>query len=107
VEVNARLEPDQPSSRWHIAVRRAGEHAPLTIRFPRLLEVAGQPQERLAVPEWLGKEAANPRALLRGNGREARRFEWPYPGLLSLQCLALSAQDGPGSTPRATTPRVS
>lgn len=95
VEVTVRLDPDEPASRWRLAVTRIGRCVPVSIRFPRLFDVPEQPGERLAVPEWLGKEAMNPRVLLRG-GSAPRRLEWPYPGLLSMQCLALSAATGPG-----------
>lgn len=96
VEVTASLERAQPLSRWRIAVHNSGGQAIELIRFPRLLNIPEQSGERLAVPFWLGQEAENPRALLRGSGANPKRFAWPYPGHLSLQCLALSAAEGAG-----------
>ena len=39
--------------------------------------------------------AENPRGFLSDSGK-ARRMEWAYPGLLSLQCIALYRESGPG-----------
>lgn len=96
VEVTATLERSQPASHWRIAVHNSGGQAVQLIRFPRLLNVAEQAGERLAVPAWLGQETDQPRTLLRGSSAKPRRFEWAYPGHLSLQCLALSVADGAG-----------
>lgn len=95
VEVTIQLEPGASSSRWHLSLPGLGGNVPLRIRFPRLWNVPEQADEHLAVPEWMGKQAANPRTLLRG-AEGPRRFEWAYPGLLSMQCVALSAASGPG-----------
>ncbi len=56
------------------------------------MDLPPRTNEFLAVPEWMGQLAANPRAMLTNGAR----WEWDYPGLLSLQCLALYPQDGPG-----------
>jgi hypothetical protein len=96
IEVSVRLEADRPLSRWRLAAQNIGGLTPQAVRFPRVLNIPEQAQERLAVPAWLGQEAENPRALLRTDAGKAKRLAWSYPGLLSLQCLALSAADGPG-----------
>lgn len=92
VTVTVRVEADQPLSRWRITVHNTSGLALATVRFPRLLNLPEQTRERLAVPVWVGQQAENSRALLRGN----KRLEWHYPGILSLQCLALANDDGPG-----------
>lgn len=96
VEVTVRMETNQALSRWQIAVRNTGGLLPKTLKFPRLLEVPVQPNEHLAVPVWLGQQAENPRALLRGENGAPKRFEWRYPGHLALQCLALTSEGGTG-----------
>lgn len=90
VEVVVHLDPHQALSRWQIALHNLNGPPPRLIRFPRLLEVPEQPGERLAVPVWLGQQAEHPRTLLNGPDGKSRRREWSYPGLLSLQCLALA-----------------
>lgn len=95
VEVTVCMARGEAESRWRLAVRNTEGHAIRAIRFPRLLNLAERAGERLAVPSWLGQEAEHPRTLL-GSGGKPARLEWPYPGHLSLQCLALSASGGPG-----------
>ena len=89
VEVMVRLDTHQSLSRWQISLHNLEGQNPALIRFPRLLEVPEQSGERLAVPVWLGQQAENPRALLRDANGNSKRLTWHYPGLLSLQCLAL------------------
>jgi hypothetical protein len=96
VEVTVTLERNQPASHWRIAVHHTGGQVIQVIRFPRVLNVPEQAGERLAVPAWLGQETDQPRTLLRGSGAKPRRFEWAYPGHLSLQCIALSAANRAG-----------
>jgi hypothetical protein len=66
------------------------------VRFPRLGAIARQEAEVLAVPHWMGEKITQPRQLLSPASGNARRREFPYPGLLSLQCLALYRENGPG-----------
>ncbi len=96
VQVTMRLDAHQALSRWQIALDHLNGHRPGLIRFPRLLNVPEQPGERLAVPVWLGQQAGNPRALLNGTDGKSKRLEWAYPGLLSMQCLALARDSGAG-----------
>lgn len=96
VEVTVRLDPTRALSRWQIQVDNPGGQPPRLIRFPRLLDIPEQPRERLAVPAWVGQQAENPRALLRGGTGAPGRREWSYPGLLSMQCLALTSEGGVG-----------
>ena len=96
VEVTVRMDINQSLSRWQIAVRNTGGLTPKTLKFPRLFEVPAQPNERLAVPVWLGQQAENPRALLHTESGAPKRLEWRYPGHLALQCLALTSDGGAG-----------
>ncbi len=105
VEVTVRVDPNQALSHWQIQVNHTGGPPPRLIRFPRLLNIPEQPREHLAVPVWLGQQAENPRALLRGENSAPKRWEWSYPGLLSMQCLALTSDGGMGFGP-TKTPRA-
>jgi hypothetical protein len=96
VTVTVQLDAQAPRSRWQIEVHHPAGLALDRIRFPRLLNLPEQAGERLAVPAWLGQETGSARAWLRGEAATPRRLEWPYPGLLSLQCLALSNPHSPG-----------
>lgn len=96
VAVTVRFDLDQPLSRWQIALQNCDGLPLKAIRFPRLLNLREQSGEQLAVPLWVGQQAENPRQMLRTAKGEPKRLEWNYPGLLSLQCLAVANRDGPG-----------
>ncbi len=92
VRATATLDDNAPMSRWRIAVEGLGKLSPAAIRFPRIANIAPQEDETLAVPVWMGERTTRARELLNGTGR----FEWEYPGMLSMQCLALYRNNGPG-----------
>lgn len=102
-----RLRRDNPTSEWHIELEGVTSINIASIRFPRVMGIASQPNEKLAVPVWMGQLASYPRTLLwKSSARivqdwdvyeaASHRWEWPYPGTLSLQCLALYQHRGPG-----------
>ena len=44
----------------------------------------------------MGEVLARPRQALAGPSGNGQRLAWDYPGRLSLQCVALTATEGPG-----------
>jgi len=96
VEVTVDLDADAPMSQWGIAVTKPAGMALRQIRFPRVLGIRRQEDERLAVPAWLGQLATDPRTLLGGKDGRGRRLAWDYPGRMALQCLAYYGEDGNG-----------
>ena len=96
VEVVVRLEPGQPMSRWELGVTGLGDLGIRQVRFPRIVNIPRQENERLAVPVWMGQQTAEPRRIFAGENKAGRWEQWAYPGLLSMQCLAFYQQDGPG-----------
>src|SRR5262249_20582576 len=88
-------EKNRPISVWTISVEGLAGSIPGRVHFPRLPKISRQEKEMLAVPVWLGQQTADARKLL-SSPDHAQRFEYPYPGQLSLQCLAFYQQDGPG-----------
>lgn len=90
------LDVAQPESRWRMAISGSGALALQAVHFPRIGNVASQGPEVLAVPYWMGEQTRRARQLLNGSDGSARRLEWSYPGILSLQCLALCQELGPG-----------
>jgi hypothetical protein len=96
VEVVVRLERGQSMSRWELAVNGLGGLGVGQVRFPRIVNIPRQENERLAVPVWMGEQLAEPRRFFAGEGKGAQRQQWTYPGILSMQCLAFYRQDGPG-----------
>lgn len=96
VEVAVRLDPRLALSRWQISLHNLSGQTPRLIRFPRVLEVTEQPGDRLAVPVWLGEQSEKPGARLHDANGNSKRLTWHYPGLLSLQCLALANRGSAG-----------
>lgn len=95
VTVTVSFPEDAAEGRWRIAVRGLGALRPSAIRFPRVSHIRPQQGEVLAVPAWMGEKTTRARELL-CTSPEPQRREWHYPGLLSMQCLALYGSDGPG-----------
>ena len=96
VEVDLRLDEQVPDSTWELAIRRPGGLSVDEIHFPIVSGIAPQQGEMLAIPHWMGETRAEPRKLLAGADGKGRRLQWPYPGHLSLQCLAWYRDRGPG-----------
>ena len=90
VTASFRLHKDTPMSEWNIALEGLGKTRIERLRFPRILGIPHLDKGRLAVPKWMGELAKNPRHVL------SRRREWSYPGMLSMQCVALYQDNGPG-----------
>lgn len=96
VEVDVRLDDRVPDSIWELAIRSPGDLSVEEIRFPIVSGITSQEDEILAVPHWMGEMRAEPRKMLAGADGKGRRLQWPYPGHLSLQCLAYYRSGGPG-----------
>ncbi len=89
------VERKRPLSAWNISVDGFAGLPGSRVHFPRVPQISRQENERLAVPVWLGQETSDPRRLFSSPG-QGKRMEWPYPGQISLQCLAFYAEGGPG-----------
>ncbi len=94
VEVMVSLQQRAALSRWTLKIQKPQDCLLKKVCFPRLHNISWQDNEYLAVPEWTGLLAANPRAMLCAG--EGRRVGWSYPGMLSMQCAAYYARDGSG-----------
>src|SRR5207249_2836592 len=96
VQVLIQLDKKLPMSQWGISLDGLGECVLRKVRFPRVLKIPPQENERLAVPVWMGQQTTNVRQVFSGSDGRGHRTEWAYPGQLSLQCLAFYQQQGPG-----------
>jgi hypothetical protein len=94
VTVRIRASASGATSRWRIALDGLGGRRLRDVRFP-LIAVARQEAETLAVPIWMGERCRRARELLHAGGGLGR-WEWEYPGLLSMQCAAVYREGGPG-----------
>jgi len=96
VTATIKLDSSFPTSRWRIAVEGLGNQKPRRIIYPRIGSIAPQVDETLAVPQWIGEATTRAREILNPDGNPGGRREWEYPGLLSMQFLALYGGEGPG-----------
>ena len=94
VEATVELEDATPTSRWEVSVERPAGLGLRRVHFPRVFGLVRQEDERLAVPMWLGQQAADPRSLLCGENGRARQLD--YPSRLSMQCVAYYRMGGSG-----------
>ncbi len=90
------LDAKEPTSNWSISISKPGELHVEKVRYPRISGITKQLDERLAAPIWMGQITKIPREIITGPGNALKRLEWPYPGSMSLQCLAFYKENGPG-----------
>lgn len=91
VTVTVRLREQEALSDWHLAVEGTnGDQVP-GIVFPQIGGLQNTTGTNLAVPNWMGELLANPGEQLKKPGA---KFEWFYPGHLSMQLVALYDQRG-------------
>ncbi len=95
VVVDAEVDAATAVSHWCIAIDGLGELRMVDVRFPRVGGFARQEAETLTVPIWIGQKTDKARTLLNA-GNKARRLEWTYPGILSMQWLAFCGGGGLG-----------
>jgi hypothetical protein len=90
------LNAKEPTSTWTISISKPGELQVEKVHFPRISGITKQTDERLAAPIWMGEMTKIPREVINGPSNALKRLEWPYPGTMSLQCLAFYKENGPG-----------
>ena len=96
VTVRIALEKDKPFSSWQISVEGIKGKQIKRIVFPRITGIKNSEDQFLAVPVWTGRLIKNPAAELLKNPAKEKKYEWGYPGLMSLQCMALYSSDQSG-----------
>lgn len=91
------LDSTAPMSYWRITVENAGDYTLNAVHFPRITNVAPQQDEILAVPLWMGQKTSQARAMLATpTDQPPKRFQWDYPGHVSMQCMTVYREGGPG-----------
>jgi len=92
VVVTVRATGSDAMTGWSIALEGLDSLGVERMRFPRITGIPSLgADEALAVPRWMGQLARDARAQFVGRNGGGRRQEWPYPGTLSIQMLALYA----------------
>ena len=83
------LDENKPLSYWKISLEGTEGKKVNRVVFPKISGIRDLDDEYLAVPTWMGGLIKDPRTQLSNPSRRGRKYEWSYPGPLSLQCLAL------------------
>ncbi len=90
VTVTVSVRGNTPLSAWNIVVEGLGALGVEEVRFPRVTGILPLGSgEELAVPRWMGQLSRDPAKQFVDRNGAGRRQEWPYPGTLSMQALAL------------------
>jgi hypothetical protein len=84
-----KLNEDKPLSSWKITVEGIKDEQLSRVVFPIISGIKNLGDENLAVPYWMGEKMKNPRAHLSKIEGKEKKYEWLYPGRMSLQCIAL------------------
>lgn len=93
IKAVVKLDEDRPLSYWKISVSGIEGEKITKVIFPKIAAIRDLGDEYLAVPSWMGQIMKHPRAYLSTINKGDKKFEWVYPGPLSLQCLALYSPD--------------
>ncbi|WP_339917384.1 DUF6259 domain-containing protein [Yeosuana marina] len=89
VIATVKLIENKPLSSWKISVEGIEGEKISRVVFPIISGIKDLGDENLAVPYWMGVKTKNPRnSLSKIEGKE-KKYEWQYPGRMSLQCIAL------------------
>ncbi len=83
------LENTKPMTSWRISLGGTNGIQVSKVAFPRIKITRTEGDEYLAVPEWMGQLIKGPREHLASMKSVIKKYEWSYPGPLSMQCAAL------------------
>jgi len=89
VIVTIRLEKDKSLSSWKISLQNTKGLLISKVIFPKVAGLKDMGEEYLAVPIWMGELIKNPRTHLVQIRNREKKYEWSYPGILSMQFMAL------------------
>jgi hypothetical protein len=93
VKVTVRLRDGEALSDWHLAVEGLNGTPVPDIVFPMISGLPNTPATSMAAANWMGELLDNPGAQLKKPGA---KFEWFYPGHLSMQLMAVYNRPGGG-----------
>ncbi|MBI5010097.1 MAG: hypothetical protein HZB98_10720, partial [Bacteroidia bacterium] len=89
VTATVSLRGKKTMSLWHISLNGTAGILVNKVAFPRIKISESEGDEYLAIPEWMGQIIKNPRGHLSSMKGPVKKYEWSYPGPLSMQCAAL------------------
>lgn len=96
VTVRVTLDEEKSLSYWDITVEGLEERQIEKVHFPRIGGLDDLGNEKLAVPVWMGQLLDQPRQQLATIEDREKKYEWTYPGPLSMQLLSLYNPENTG-----------
>jgi hypothetical protein len=93
ITASVTLDENRPLSSWKISIEGLKGEQISRVVFPLISGIKNPGEEYLAVPLWMGQIIKDPRNSLSQIQGGLKKFEWSYPGQLSMQCLALYNPD--------------
>ena len=89
VIATVKLKEDKPLSLWKFSVEGIKDEQVSRVVFPIISGIKDLGDENLAVPYWMGEKMKNPRTHLSKIKGKEKKYNFEYPGRMSLQCMAL------------------
>ena len=83
------MEKNKSMTSWKISLDGIAGMKVSKVSFPRIKIAETEGEEYLAIPQWMGQLLKDPREHLAPMKSSVKKYEWSYPGPLSLQCAAL------------------
>jgi len=83
------MERNKSMTSWKISLDGIAGMKVSKVTFPRIKIAETEGDEYLAIPEWMGQLIKGPREHLASMKSAVKKYEWSYPGPLSMQCAAL------------------
>lgn len=89
VRATVKIKENSALTYWTIELDGIADKKLLKVTYPKISGIETSEKDYLAVPQWMGELLQNPMAQLGAMKKGGQRFTWSYPGLLSMQFLAL------------------
>lgn len=89
VRATVKIKENSALTYWTIELDGIADKKLLKVTYPKISGIETGEKDYLAVPQWMGELLQNPMAQLTAMKKGSQRFTWSYPGLLSMQFLAL------------------
>ena len=93
ITAEVRLDAQKALSYWKLRIHGKEGSEIHRVVFPRVSGIKDIGNEQMATPLWMGEKIQNPRDHLAQYKSTVKKYEWDYPGQLSVQCMTLYNPD--------------
>jgi hypothetical protein len=85
IRATVTLDAAEALSAWKISLHGLAGRQVSRLVYPKVAGIKDMGDEYMAVPQWMGQIIKNPRLHLSKMQTKEKKYEWSYPGPLSLQ----------------------